>query len=153
LFTQRQVAQHLDGHDYYSEAFVSGGAQKASPPPSPSSKRPRKEDPVQRLQEGLSTPLTADNKGLQLLRLLGYKEGSGLGRGAHGIKEPLAVVKRGDRSGLGHAELRAERQAEAAQKRERLQRLRAEFEAKTRGNHLVSSTIRTGANQGFPVVV
>lgn len=54
---------------------------------------------------------------------MGYKEGHGIGKSADGITEPIAVVKKTDRGGLGQAE----RQTEARQRREEWAQARVEL--------------------------
>ncbi|XP_034115785.1 G patch domain-containing protein 11 [Drosophila albomicans] len=67
-----------------------------------------------RLQQTLSQPLAADNKGFQLLTKMGYKAGSGLGKQADARIEPIGISIKNDRGGLGReaamAELAAKRQ-------------------------------------------
>jgi hypothetical protein len=58
-----------------------------------------------------------------MLKLMGYKEGQGIGKSADGIKVPIIVVKKTDRGGLGQAE----RQNEARQRREEWAQARAEL--------------------------
>lgn len=58
-----------------------------------------------------------------MLKLMGYKEGQGIGKSADGIREPLAVVKKTDRGGLGQAE----RQDEARRRREEWAQARVEL--------------------------
>lgn len=60
---------------------------------------------------------------MRMLKLMGYKEGHGIGKSADGIKEPIAVVKKTDRAGLGQAE----RQNEARQRRKEWAQARAEL--------------------------
>ncbi|XP_055377849.1 G patch domain-containing protein 11 isoform X2 [Condylostylus longicornis] len=54
-----------------------------------------------RLQEGLNNPLTPDNKGFALLAKMGYKQGEALGKSQTGIVEPVGIVIKSDRAGLG----------------------------------------------------
>ncbi|KAM8704421.1 hypothetical protein ACLKA7_008945 [Drosophila subpalustris] len=67
-----------------------------------------------RLQQTLSKPLAADNKGFQLLAKMGYKAGSGLGKNEDARTEPIGISIKNDRGGLGRdaaiAELTAKRQ-------------------------------------------
>ncbi|CAD5219566.1 unnamed protein product [Bursaphelenchus okinawaensis] len=50
----------------------------------------------------LSQPVVSDNsKGLKLLKAMGWKEGSGLGRSNQGIVNPIQNVVKNDRAGLG----------------------------------------------------
>jgi len=58
-----------------------------------------------------------------MLKLMGYKEGHGIGKSADGIKAPIAVIMKTDRGGLGQAE----RQNEARQRREAWAQARVEL--------------------------
>jgi hypothetical protein len=58
-----------------------------------------------------------------MLKLMGYKEGHGIGKSADGIKAPIAVVKKTDRAGLGQAE----HQNEARQRLEEWTQARVEL--------------------------
>ena len=49
----------------------------------------------------LLVPLAADNRGRRLLESAGWSEGQGLGAQGQGSLEPVAVVKRRKRQGLG----------------------------------------------------
>lgn len=57
---------------------------------------------------GLSTALSANNKGFQLMEKLGYKVGTGLGKDKTGIVEPITLLSRNpkDAAGLGIHEAR-----------------------------------------------
>lgn len=46
-------------------------------------------------------PLSQDNVGFRMLHKMGWKEGSGLGKGEQGTTEPVPVEQRASRSGLG----------------------------------------------------
>ena len=60
---------------------------------------------------------------MRMLKLMGYKEGHGIGKSADGIKAPIAVIMKTDRGGLGQAE----RQNEARQRREEWAQARVEL--------------------------
>lgn len=54
--------------------------------------------------EALSKPLGEENKGFNLLKMMGFKPGMGLGKGAvsdRSLKEPIPIVVRTNRGGLG----------------------------------------------------
>ncbi|XP_055707470.1 G patch domain-containing protein 11 [Phlebotomus papatasi] len=56
----------------------------------------------ERLQEGLSSALSTENKGFALLAKMGYKQGESIGRsGSQGIVEPIGITVKTDRGGLG----------------------------------------------------
>lgn len=109
---QPQALEEED--DYMSAAFIVDAA-----PPATSSQAPKRKREVQpekkplkvlekeKLKEGLATAISSDNKGFKMLKMMGYKEGSALGRKAEeseGLKEPIAISLRTDRSGLGRLE-------------------------------------------------
>ncbi|KAK9846087.1 hypothetical protein WJX84_007175 [Apatococcus fuscideae] len=71
--------------------------------------------------EGLANPLTAENRGFQLLSKMGYQPGQGLGKGAVGAAIPIAVEIKSKRTGLGIDEAQKERQSQQLQ----MQQLRA----------------------------
>jgi len=48
------------------------------------------------------TPINESNKGFQMLVKMGYKKGTGLGKESTGIQEPLALLIKEDRSGIGN---------------------------------------------------
>lgn len=56
-----------------------------------------------RLEEGLSNPLDSTNKGFRMLAKMGFKEGESLGKTNPGIKEPLPMVIKQGRTGLGES--------------------------------------------------
>ncbi|KAH8278726.1 hypothetical protein KR018_007876 [Drosophila ironensis] len=68
----------------------------------------------ERLQQSLSQPLSADNKGFQLLAKMGYKAGTALGKQPDARTEPVGISLKSGRGGLGReaavAELAARRQ-------------------------------------------
>uniref|UniRef100_A0A131Z4W1 G patch domain-containing protein 11 n=1 Tax=Rhipicephalus appendiculatus TaxID=34631 RepID=A0A131Z4W1_RHIAP len=54
--------------------------------------------------EALSKPLGEENKGFNLLKMMGFKPGMGLGKAAtagSSLKEPIPIVVRANRGGLG----------------------------------------------------
>ncbi|KAK4874290.1 hypothetical protein RN001_013650 [Aquatica leii] len=51
--------------------------------------------------KGLSTAISEDNKGFQLLQKMGYKSGSGLGKEASGISKPIEIKLKQSNTGLG----------------------------------------------------
>ncbi|XP_039493674.1 G patch domain-containing protein 11 [Drosophila santomea] len=67
-----------------------------------------------RLQQSLNKPISADNKGFQLLAKMGYKAGSGLGKTSDARTEPVRITIKTGRGGLGRetavAELTLKRQ-------------------------------------------
>ncbi len=141
------AASTADGDDYMSAAFLGpppptsssslhkAKTQASAPPPTRAEKAAAA---VEKLAEGLTTPLPASNIGLRMLRLMGYKEGQGIGKHADGIVEPLAVVKKTDRAGLGVVE----RQQEARNKRAEWAEARVELVAQRKEHFQVAMSNR-----------
>ncbi|KAL6750136.1 hypothetical protein V8C86DRAFT_2820175 [Haematococcus lacustris] len=84
-----------------------------------------------RRQAGLSQALAPDNKGFQLLKAMGYQAGQGLGRGAQGPVEPLPLLPKMSRTGLGVDEQKRRAAAAAHQAALQEQAKRARLEAVT----------------------
>ncbi|XP_022195725.1 G patch domain-containing protein 11 [Nilaparvata lugens] len=55
-------------------------------------------------EDGLSQPISEDNKGFKMLQKLGFKPGSGLGKSQEGCKEPIPINVKSDRQGLGRTQ-------------------------------------------------
>lgn len=90
-------------------------------------------------KDGLSTPLSAHNKGYQLLAKMGYQAGQGLGSSAPGTSVPIDVVLKTTKAGLGvdEGKNRKRREAEIARSASELKR------AKTQEQSQVSFRART----------
>lgn len=77
-------------------------------------KNQRKPNQKERLEEGLSSAISSDNKGFAMLAKMGYKQGESLGKSSTGIVEPIGIQIKSDRAGLGREaalqDLRAKRQ-------------------------------------------
>ena len=102
----------------------------------------------ERREKGLRTPLDASNKGFQMLATMGYRPGQPLGRGAAStaegsasvaasapprarlgappLVEPLELVLREDRGGLGRLEGRKRAREQQQQQQQRMRRQRAQ---------------------------
>lgn len=65
------------------------------------SKKELEEDEYVKRETALMTSLDASNKGFQMMAKLGYKPGSGLGKGASGRTEPIQLAMKEDKSGIG----------------------------------------------------
>merc|ERR550532_3017955 len=65
------------------------------------------------LKEALQTPIDKSNKGFALLAKMGFKEGSGLGKTGDGIKDPVPLSMKTDRTGLGTETIRNEKKQKA----------------------------------------
>uniref|UniRef100_A0A914MY02 G patch domain-containing protein 11 n=2 Tax=Meloidogyne incognita group TaxID=654580 RepID=A0A914MY02_MELIC len=73
-----------------------------------------------RREEGISKPIGNDSKGFKLLSLMGYKPGMSLGikrEGSQneGIKEPISIQVKANRSGVGHEEEQNEKQRQVCE--------------------------------------
>lgn len=69
-----------------------------------------------------------ENRGLKLLKMMGYREGMGLGRSVEGIKEPIKIeVATQRRSGLGVVQEHKEKRQQAATRRRELTVLRGQY--------------------------
>ncbi|XP_050439341.1 G patch domain-containing protein 11 [Adelges cooleyi] len=55
-------------------------------------------------QEGLEKAIDSSNKGFSLLQKMGYKPGSGIGKNNCGRVDPIGIVLKTDRKGLGRDE-------------------------------------------------
>jgi len=80
--------------------------------------------------------LTEDNKGLSLMKKMGYKTGEGLGRHGKANVEPINVEVKLDRAGLGQAEERKRKCEEIEQLRHRWAENRAKNEKMTANAYL-----------------
>ncbi|CAJ0945514.1 unnamed protein product, partial [Mesorhabditis belari] len=84
-------------------------------------RKPKRVVEVERREEALSQPLDEETKGFQLLVKMGFKPGMSLGKKkdendlGSGIREPIPLEVKTDRTGLGHGA------AEQSQSRKRLQ--------------------------------
>ncbi|XP_076442849.1 G patch domain-containing protein 11-like [Babylonia areolata] len=85
--------------------------------------KPKKVLEHEKRTEGLSTALSANNKGFSLLQKMGYKPGMSLGKKGTGRAEPVPIEIKADRGGLGKA-------AEAKRKAEEMQAMRARMAVK-----------------------
>ncbi|XP_063713598.1 G patch domain-containing protein 11-like [Symsagittifera roscoffensis] len=76
------------------------------------------------LKESLATPIDKNNKGFALLSKMGFKEGSGLGKSGDGIKDPVPISMKVDRSGLGTETVRNEKKKKAEKMIEEVRSMR-----------------------------
>lgn len=65
------------------------------------SKKELEEDEYVKRETALMTSLDTSNKGFQMMAKLGYKAGSGLGKGASGRIEPIQLNMKEDKGGVG----------------------------------------------------
>ena len=105
----------------------------------------------ERRENGLRTPLDASNKGFQMLTKMGYRQGQPLGRSAASVAEPappqrsapplvepLELILRGDRGGLGQLEGRKRARELQEQQQQKVRRQRAQHFARE------LASVRTG---------
>ncbi|KAK9843568.1 hypothetical protein WJX84_008409 [Apatococcus fuscideae] len=101
--------------------------------------------------EGLANPLTASNRGFQLLSKMGYQPGQGLGKTASGAAVPIAVEVKSTRTGLGIDESRKERQTRQAEmqllRATKRQRQHAAKQTDFRGDQAAAAMNRTWEGQ------
>lgn len=72
----------------------------------------RKNSAKDQLLKGMQTTvISEDNPGFKMMKMMGYKEGSGLGKEGDGRAEPITVDPFKDRSGLGKGSEQKERVA------------------------------------------
>jgi hypothetical protein len=138
-----------DEDDYMSDKILAAAAQvsapqllnprrRVAPPPPPvQSEKPRRLIEIEQREQGLSTAITSDNKGFQLLKKMGYKEGSKLGASqSNGIIEPISIKIHPSRSGLG-------------EQNEKNERIRRKDEIKTKFNQQIQSTYQDHLKQKY----
>lgn len=89
--------------------------------------------------EGLSKPLTEDNKGYKMLQKMGFKNGTGLGKSQSGIKEPIPInLKRGT-SGVGREQhVKSIIKSRYIAKRQKLETEMSEFKESAKEKHRFS---------------
>lgn len=76
----------------------------------------KKPDFKEQLETGLSSAISETNKGFAMLQKMGYKKGESLGKSStEGIKEPISITIKQNRSGLG---LEAKRKEDAERKKQ-----------------------------------
>jgi len=141
--------------DYMSSAFIDRAASTARNTSSTirKPKPPAKVKSFTTLQEetraqGLTTALSEENKGFKLLKVMGYKEGQGLGKDASGSAEPLPLLVKRGRSGIGQEEKKRKQVEKASTKRVKLEanllttfkdRMKDKFSSKKVENQLKSA--------------
>ena len=138
-----------DDDDYMSDKILAVAARtvapqllnirrRAPPPPPPvPSEKSRRVIEIEQRDQGLSTALTSDNKGYQLLKKMGYKDGSKLGANStHGLTEPLPILMHPSRSGLG-------------EEREKKERIRVKHEVKAKFTEQIQSSYQDNLKQKY----
>ena len=126
-----------EDEDYMSEKYLAAAAQavapqllnhrnrRLQPPPPPAPIRKEKSRhlvEVEQREQGLSTALPSDNKGFQLLKKMGYKEGTKLGNNpSNGLIEPIPIRILSSRSGLGEESVKKEKVLHKQQTDQRIQ--------------------------------
>ncbi|XP_051166310.1 G patch domain-containing protein 11 [Leptopilina boulardi] len=69
-------------------------------------KKPIKVIEEEKREEGLSSAISSDNKGFEMLMKMGYNPGKGLGKKETGISEPIGVDLKNNRHGLGKEKIK-----------------------------------------------
>jgi hypothetical protein len=108
--------------------------RRVPPPPTIPAEKPRHLIETEQREQGLSTAITSDNKGFQLLKKMGYKEGSKLG--ANGLIEPISIKLHPSRSGLG-------------EENEKKEKIRRKEEIKTKFHQQIQSTYQDNLKQKY----
>jgi len=62
---------------------------------------PRDQKEIQNREEGLQKTIDSTNKGFEMLKKMGYKEGESLGKSQKGIVEPIPIEVKTNRMGIG----------------------------------------------------
>ena len=140
-----------DEDDYMSDKILTAAAQAAAPqllnprrrvpppppPPTISKDKARHAIEAEQREQGLSTAITSDNKGFQLLKKMGYKEGSKLGvNQTNGLSEPIPIKIHPSRSGLG-------------EQKEKKEKVRVKEEIKAKFNQQIQSTYQDNLKQKY----
>ncbi|CAM4886496.1 unnamed protein product [Rotaria socialis] len=140
-----------DEDDYMSDKILAAAAQasgpqllnprrRVPPPPQPPTipkEKTRHLIEVEQREQGLSTAITSDNKGFQLLKKMGYKEGSKLGANqVNGLSEPIKINIHPSRSGLGEVN-------------EKKEKSRMKEEIKNKFNQQIQSTYQDNLKQRY----
>lgn len=136
-----------DDDDYMSDKILAAAAQVSAPqllnprrrvPPPPSQPIPTEKArhviETEVREQGLSTAIASDNKGFQLLKKMGYKEGTKLG--ANGLTEPIPIKIHPSRSGLG-------------EENEKKERILLKEKVKTKFNQQIQSTYQDNLKQKY----
>lgn len=135
--------------DYMSDKILATAAQVSAPqflnrrhrreppPPPVSNEKPRHVIETEQREKGLSTAINSDNKGFQLLKKMGYKEGSKLGSNqSNGLVEPISIKIHPSRSGLG-------------EETEKKEKVRVKEEVKNKFNRQIQSTYQDHLKQKY----
>lgn len=137
-----------DEDDYMSDKILTAAAQASAPqllnprrrvppPPPPqqiSKEKSRQIFETEQREQGLSTAISSDNKGFQLLKKMGYKEGTKLG--VNGLTEPIPIKIHPSRSGLG-------------EENEKKEKFRLKEESKSKFNQQIQSTYQDNLKQKY----
>ena len=149
--SKRSYDNDDDEDDYMSDKILAVASQAAAPqllnprrrlppapPPAPvSSAKSRHVQEIEQREQGLSTAITSDNKGFQLLKKMGYKEGAKLGNNSpHGLTEPIAIRIHPSRSGLG-------------EEKEKKEKVRLKEEVKSKFTRQIQSTYQDHLKQKY----
>ncbi|KAI3427150.1 hypothetical protein D9Q98_007087 [Chlorella vulgaris] len=105
-------------------------------------KRQKVSAAADRRDQALSQPIGADNRGFKMLSAMGYQQGQRIGKSGTGLAEPLPVLVKQDKLGLGAVSKKA------AAREQQLQRQR-EAEQRARAVAAAAEADRTGLRLGY----
>uniref|UniRef100_UPI00398F0490 G patch domain-containing protein 11 n=1 Tax=Pristiophorus japonicus TaxID=55135 RepID=UPI00398F0490 len=88
----------------------------------------KKEVEKERRDTMLQSSLGSENKGFALLQKMGYKEGRGLGKGGNGIVEPIPLLIKTGRGGIGHEAAEKRKAEEKTELRKRMSQVKKQAE-------------------------
>ncbi|CAF0888608.1 unnamed protein product [Adineta ricciae] len=139
-----------DEDDYMSDKILTAAAQASAPqllnprrrvPPPTSAPLPKEKSrkliETEQREQGLSTAIASDNKGFQLLKKMGYKEGTKLGMNqSNGLAEPIPIKILPSRTGLG-------------EQNEKEEQLRIKAEIRTKFHQQAQSTYQDHLKQKY----
>lgn len=86
--------------------------------------------------EGLSKPLTEENKGYKMMQKMGFKDGTGLGKTQSGIKEPISINVKRSNSGVGREQhIKSIIKSHCNAKKQKLETKLSEFKESAKEKH------------------
>lgn len=89
--------------------------------------------------EGLSKPLSEENKGYKMMQKMGFKDGTGLGKTQSGIKEPIPINVKRSHSGVGREQhVKSIIKSRYNAKKQKLETKLSEFKESAKQKHLSS---------------
>ena len=115
--------------DYLSDKFLKSAEEEEKKKKRKREKSPpKRESAEEKRLKALSTMISSDNKGYQLLKKLGFEEGKGIGKNKQGITEPLPLSSHKGTSGLGvDSEKRKQRSMQERREKASVEKIVFEF--------------------------